>query len=198
MTIALSLSYTSTQNPDTESSWIESDYLTIYVYRARDKQGELRRGGGGVTFQMANFWIKLLLRDQLVIIWVSYWDDIYSCFSLLPPPPQPKYTLPDLNMALGLRPLIWVNTTYLLVEAVDVAGFLLDYLNVRFQNILELQDVVEGGLEWWFVVQRTVVLGRSQRVRHVLPSGTLCLGLGFVTLSVCCRLLGLIPFYHFR
>ena len=64
-----------------------------------------------------------------------------------PPNPQPKYTLPDLNMALGLRPLIWVNTTYLLVEAVDVAGFLLNYLNVRFQNILELQDVVEGGLE---------------------------------------------------
>jgi hypothetical protein len=50
-------------------------------------------------------------------------------------------------MASSLRPVIWVNTTYLLVEAVDVAGFLLDYLNaVRFQNSLELQDVVEGGL----------------------------------------------------
>jgi hypothetical protein len=49
-------------------------------------------------------------------------------------------------MASGLRPLIWVNTTHLLVEAVDVAGFLLDYLNVRFQNTLELQDVVEGRL----------------------------------------------------
>ena len=55
--------------------------------------------------------------------------------SIPPSPPQPKYTLPDLNMASGLRPLIWVNTTYLLVEAVDVAGFLLDYLNVRFQNV---------------------------------------------------------------
>ena len=72
-------------------------------------------------------------------------------FSSAGPEPEPEngagYPAGTGLCRISGRFLIWVNTTYLLVEAVDVAGFLLDYLNVRFQNILELQDVVEGGLE---------------------------------------------------